>query len=85
MPRTRRAGALLLVAALVAIVLGGCAPAVAPSGSPAASVAEGGSVEARVNRLLGLMTTDEKIGQLTLIENGSIDPAGVTKFLVGAC
>jgi beta-glucosidase len=83
MPRTRRAGALLLVAALVAIVLGGCAPAVAPSGSPAASAAEGGSVEARVNRLLGLMTTEEKIGQLTLIENGSIDPAGVTKFLVG--
>jgi beta-glucosidase len=86
MPRSFRGGALLLVAALVAFVLAGCSPAVAPSGSPSgapSSSAGAGSIEARVDRLLGLMTTEEKIGQVTLIENGSIDPAGVTKFLVG--
>src|SRR5262245_49300761 len=29
------------------------------------------------------MTDDEKIGQLTLIENGSVDPAGVGQWLLG--
>jgi beta-glucosidase len=81
MPRRSRARALLLVVALVA--LGGCAPA-SPSASPSrVAVASGETVEAHVHRLLGLMTVDEKIGQLTLIENGSIDPDGVKRFLAG--
>ena len=33
--------------------------------------------------LLAEMTVDEKIGQMTLIEKDSIDPAGVADFLVG--
>jgi beta-glucosidase len=81
MPRGSRVRALLLVVALVG---GGCSPAVAPSTSPAsASAAAGGSVEARVDSLLARMTVEEKIGQLTLIENGSIDPAGVERLQVG--
>ncbi|HEY7132929.1 MAG TPA: glycoside hydrolase family 3 protein [Candidatus Limnocylindrales bacterium] len=96
MPRTTRAGALLLVVALV----GGCASAPSPSGSapataPASASAPTGSagaavyldpaapVEARVEDLLGRMTVEEKIGQLTLIENGSVDPAGVERMLLG--
>lgn len=40
--------------------------------------------EERVEDLLGRMTLEEKIGQMTLIENGSIRPEGVTDGLVGA-
>lgn len=41
------------------------------------------SVEARVADLLARMTIEEKIGQMTLIENRSVDPAGVRRFAVG--
>lgn len=41
------------------------------------------AVEDRVAELLGRMTIDEKIGQLTLVEKDSIDPAGVADALVG--
>ena len=41
------------------------------------------SVEARVADLLARMTLEEKIGQMTLIENRSIDPAGVRRHAVG--
>jgi beta-glucosidase len=69
-------------------------PATAPAaGSPSASgpgpadavayLDPSRPIDARVADLLGRMTQDEKIGQLTLIENGSIDPAGVGRFLVG--
>ncbi len=41
------------------------------------------SVEARVTDLLARMTLEEKIGQMTLIENRSIDPAGVRRYAIG--
>jgi len=41
------------------------------------------SVEARVADLLARMTLEEKIGQMTLIENRSIDPAGVGRHALG--
>ncbi len=40
-------------------------------------------VEERVAALLAEMTVDETIGQMTLIEKDSIDPAGVAQALVG--
>lgn len=42
------------------------------------------SVEARVADLLGQMTLEEKIGQMTLIERGSITPAQVAVSAIGA-
>ena len=41
-------------------------------------------VEARVADLLGRMTLEEKLGQMALIEKGSIDPAGVERHGIGA-
>lgn len=41
-------------------------------------------VETRVEDLLGRMSLDEKIGQMTLVENGSITPESVTRFSIGA-
>ena len=41
-------------------------------------------VEARVEDLLGRMTLDEKIGQMTLPEKGSITEESVTNFFIGA-
>jgi beta-glucosidase len=86
MPRPARLGVLLLALAVAA-----CAPTASPS--PPASVAPSSGevgyldpalpVEARVDDLLGRMTVDEKIGQLTLLENGSVDPAGVQQWLLG--
>lgn len=41
------------------------------------------SVEERVADLLGRMTLEEKIGQMTLVEQGSIDPADVARYAIG--
>ena len=87
MPRLARFGVVLLAVAVAA-----CAPTASPSPPPAASAAPSGEpayldpalpIEARVDDLLGRMTIDEKIGQLTLLENGSVDPAGVQQWLLG--
>lgn len=40
-------------------------------------------VEERVEDLLGRMSLDEKIGQMTLIEKNSIQPAAVTELFIG--
>jgi beta-glucosidase len=42
------------------------------------------SVVDRVENLLALMTIDEKIGQITLVEENSIDPKDVSRFSIGA-
>jgi len=52
----------------------------APSSYNDASV----PVEARVKDLLGRMTLAEKIGQMTQVEKNSIQPDGVTRFLLGS-
>ena len=41
-------------------------------------------IEARVDDLLARMTLDEKIGQMTQVEMGSIQPADVTTFFIGS-
>ena len=60
------------------------APATATSGTPGAGYLDPGlSVDARVADLLARMTIDEKIGQLTLVEKGSIGAADVQRAFVG--
>ncbi|MEM7800747.1 MAG: glycoside hydrolase family 3 N-terminal domain-containing protein, partial [Chloroflexota bacterium] len=39
--------------------------------------------EARIDDLLSRMTLDEKIGQMTLVEKGSIPPRDVTRYHIG--
>ena len=41
-------------------------------------------IDERVSDLVGRMTLEEKIGQMTLIEKGSIEPTAVTEYFVGA-
>ncbi len=41
-------------------------------------------IEARVEALLAQMTTDEKIGQMTQLEIGSVTPADVTTLMLGS-
>jgi beta-glucosidase len=41
-------------------------------------------VETRVEDLLARMTVDEKIGQMTLVENGSITAESLARFSIGA-
>lgn len=41
-------------------------------------------VEARVDDLLARMTLDEKIGQMTQVEKGSIQPGDITKYYIGS-
>ncbi|NTU55319.1 MAG: beta-glucosidase, partial [Anaerolineales bacterium] len=41
-------------------------------------------VEARVEDLLKRMTLDEKIGQMTQVEKGSIKPGDITKYYIGS-
>ena len=96
MTRGRLSGALLLAAALVA----GCAPstpspapasagAVSPATSPG-SAATGDwhdpslPAATRAAALLAAMTIDEKIGQMTQLEKGSVDPQGVADLLLGS-
>ena len=50
-----------------------------------ASSMQGGGVERRANDLLARMTLDEKIGQMTQADSGSLkDPADVARLLLGS-
>jgi beta-glucosidase len=80
----------------VVIVAGACAtPPPPPSSTPTPAVPTGSTaaadwhdpgqpVEVRVDALLAQMTIDEKIGQMTQLENGSADPADVTSLMLGS-
>ena len=41
-------------------------------------------IQARVKELLGQMTLDEKIGQMTQVEKNSIQPGDITKYYIGS-
>ncbi|MGE5263459.1 MAG: glycoside hydrolase family 3 N-terminal domain-containing protein, partial [Acidobacteriota bacterium] len=58
----------------------------AATAAPTTPVARdaGSSVSARVEELLGRMTLEEKIGQMTQVENGSIKPGDVTARFIGS-
>ncbi len=75
-----------VVAVLLGVIL--VAPAVH---SPATHAADprpwldtGRSIEERATALLAVMTLDERVGQMTQLEMGSVDPAGVTALHLGS-
>ena len=41
-------------------------------------------VARKINHLLSQMTLDEKAGQMTMVENNSIEPAQVTEYCIGS-
>ncbi len=100
LPRPRRRGGrLVAVSGAVVLVATACGSPNATGGpsSPAASVPLNGSPSAgdayrdptlapdvRATALLARMTVDEKIGQMTQLESGSVDPAGVAEYLLGS-
>ena len=81
---------------LVALLISGCgttqtSPSPVPTASaPAASSATADwhdaslAPAARAQALLAQMTIEEKIGQMTQLEKGSVDPEGVTNLLLGS-
>jgi beta-glucosidase len=90
--RLGRFGAVALVA-IVAACGGSIATESPDASSPAASASPSGarpwldasrSVDERVAALLGEMTVDEKIGQMTQVEKNSIDPANSAAFYLGS-
>jgi beta-glucosidase len=76
---TRTVGA-LATAVLVALLA--LAPAVAQD-APAVYLDPERGVEERVADLLARMTLEEKVGQMTLVERGSIGPADVGRYAIG--
>ena len=77
---------------LVLIVLTACSPKApaTPGASPTPTLPAAiypdpsQPIETRVEDLLSRMTLDEKIGQMTQVEMGSIQPADVTTFFIGS-
>jgi beta-glucosidase len=86
----------LLALVLVAVFVAGCGASQtssSPVPSPTASAASSATVDwhdatlapaARAQALLAQMTIEEKIGQMTQLEKGSVDPEGVTDLLLGS-
>jgi beta-glucosidase len=77
----------IVVAISISMLLPGCGPRPAPAPAPEASAGYKDAslpVESRVENLLALMSLDEKIGQMTQVENNSIEPDDVTKYAIGS-
>ena len=74
------------------LVLSGCTqlsisssqPSDAASLPPAADQNVDAGIEARIDELLAEMTLAEKIGQMTQVEKGSIQPEQVTQYFIGS-
>ena len=86
---TRSLVAVIVVASLLGGACGTSDASAPPSTSPSASAATDWhdpslAPEVRAEALLAEMTIDEKIGQMTQLEKDSVDPAGVTNFLLGS-
>ncbi|AVT31966.1 beta-glucosidase [Plantactinospora sp. BC1] len=88
---TRPPAALLTAALLLTLVgIGVGAPAPPAASAPAASVAAlpyqdpALPVASRVDDLLGRMSLDEKIGQMTQGERASVTPADITSYRLGS-
>ncbi len=82
---------ILSILFLVSLVLAGCSPAAAVvtptlTTAPVIAVYKDPSqpVDARVADLLKRMTLDEKIGQMTQVENLGIKPGDITSFYIGS-
>lgn len=89
---------LLYVAVAISLFLSACAapiqasstatpgPTVVPSATPIPNLYKDTSqpVEARIDNLLAQMTLEEKIGQMTQVEKGSIKPGDITKYFIGS-
>ena len=92
--RTHLAGTLIVTAALAVAVVpaasaqsgGSAGPAAASTSGTAAYLNPGLPVDARVHDLLGRMTLEEKVGQMTQAERGAVDsdPAQITGLQLGS-
>jgi beta-glucosidase len=78
--RVRRPSRLLAAGLVLLASLLGLAAA---QGSTPAYLDAGRDVEARVADLLARMTLEEKVGQMTLLEKGSVTPAEATRLALG--
>ena len=62
----------------------GQGPTPTPTSAPALYMDPTQPIEARVSDLLSRMTLDEKIGQMTQVENGSIQPGDIKNYFIGS-
>lgn len=84
-----------LLTLLIILLLAACSNTAIPTASPTAApviaapaasppAAPSASIDPRVTDLLSQMTLAEKIGQMTQVEKGSIEPADVTRYFIGS-
>ena len=71
----------LIVLSLIFLIILGLMPAAAQNDAPYKDASL--SAEERADDLLARMTTEEKIGQMTLVEKGSINPDDITDLFIG--
>ena len=70
----------LLLGCMTLLLAGGAAPSATPGPLERPWLDTARSVDERASALLAAMTLDEKIGQMTQLELGSVDPAMITRL-----